>query len=124
LEVVSFNTRLPIWFQHNNAPAHYSREVRQWLSEKYTGRGREAPVSWPARSPDLNPFYSFFLWEYFKTKIYASNIDTKQELWRRVQQFASKIINTLGIFEHLGVPFSRKAELCAREHGAKFEPLL
>jgi hypothetical protein len=35
-------------FQHDGAPPHCSRKVRQWLSENYPGRwiarGREAPV--------------------------------------------------------------------------------
>jgi hypothetical protein len=60
---VSFRARLHIWFQHDGAPPHCSSEVCQWLFENYPGhwirRGREAPVSCPARSPDLNPIYLF-----------------------------------------------------------------
>jgi hypothetical protein len=50
-----------MWFQHDSFPPHHSREVRQRLSENYPGwwigRGREASVSWPARSPDLNALF-------------------------------------------------------------------
>jgi hypothetical protein len=64
---VSFNTRLHISFKYNGAPSHYSREVRQWMSESHpeswTGRRDEAPVSWPARSPDLSPHHFLFSWE-------------------------------------------------------------
>jgi hypothetical protein len=58
LEDVSFGTRLRMRFQHAGALPRYSPEVPQWLSEIYlgrwNGRWREAPVSWPTRSPDLN----------------------------------------------------------------------
>jgi hypothetical protein len=49
--------------QHDGVPQHYSPEVHQWLPENYPGRwiglGREAPVFWPASSPDLNPIDFF-----------------------------------------------------------------
>jgi hypothetical protein len=64
LEDVSFNTHLHVWFQHDGVPTHYSREMRQWLSEYYParwiGRGDTAPVSRPAHSPDLNPLNFLF----------------------------------------------------------------
>ncbi|CAH1378390.1 unnamed protein product, partial [Tenebrio molitor] len=36
--------------------------VRNWLNENFSGRwiGRNGPVAWPARSPDLN-LCDFFL---------------------------------------------------------------
>jgi hypothetical protein len=79
---VSFNTRPPLRFQRGGAPPHHSREVRQGLSESYSGRwvGRrhEATVSWPARSPDFNPFHSV-MWGCLKGKIYARTADTREE---------------------------------------------
>jgi hypothetical protein len=57
-EDVLLSMRLHIWFQHDDAPQHYSCEECQWLSESYPGgwigREREAPVFWPARSHDLS----------------------------------------------------------------------
>jgi hypothetical protein len=73
-------TRLNISLQHDGTSTHYSHEVRQWLSENYPGRwigrGSEASLSWPARSPDLNPLDSF-LWGYLKSKACASTVDTE-----------------------------------------------
>jgi hypothetical protein len=37
--------------------------------------------------------------------LYASTVDNREELWRRIQQFASEIKNTPGIFERLRVYF-------------------
>jgi hypothetical protein len=45
-----------------NATTRYNREVLQWPSENYPGRwigrGHEAPISWPTRSPVFNPLSS------------------------------------------------------------------
>jgi hypothetical protein len=60
LQDVSFSTCLHMRFQHNSAPPHYSHEVRQWLSENYSGRGNEVQVFWPECSHDFN-LLDFFL---------------------------------------------------------------
>lgn len=61
---VPLNILRDMWFQQNGCPAHYSRSVREHLNEVYPGRwiGRSGTISWPARSPDLNPL-DFFYWE-------------------------------------------------------------
>jgi hypothetical protein len=111
------------------APPNYGYEVRQWLSKNYPGRwigcGREAPVSWPTRPPDLNPL-DFKLWGYtfIKTKMCASTVDTMEELRRQIKKFASEINNTPGISTRLIVHYSRRTKLFVREYGGHFEHLL
>lgn len=62
LDEVPLRSRLGMYFQHDGAPAHFGRPVRNWLDENYPERwiGRGGPVSWPARSPDLNPLDYYF----------------------------------------------------------------
>jgi hypothetical protein len=116
-------------FIYHCAPQYYGHEVRRWLSGNYPGRsigrGREAPVSWPARSPDLNPLY-FLLWgiKLIKTKVCASAVETIEELWHQIQQFASEIKNTPEISERSILPYSLKIKLCVHEHEGHFEHLL
>ena len=52
-----------IHFQQDGATPHYLGEVREYLNTRFPGRwiGREAPIAWPPRSPDLTPM-DFFLW--------------------------------------------------------------
>jgi hypothetical protein len=57
----------------------------------------EAPVSWPAHSPDLNPLDYSFLWGYLNTEVCVTVIDTK-EILRPIQQFANEI--TLNFLFH------------------------
>ena len=53
---------LNIWFQQDEAAAHYGREVRAYLDTQLPHRwiGRRGEIEWPARSPDLTPLDYFF----------------------------------------------------------------
>ncbi|CAF3237474.1 unnamed protein product [Rotaria sp. Silwood2] len=39
------------WYQHDGAPAHYSRIAREYLDEMFPDRwmGRRGPIEWPPR---------------------------------------------------------------------------
>lgn len=50
-------------------------------------------------------------------------VHARQELWRRIHQFASDTNNTARIFERLRVSFARKPQLRVREYGGHFEHL-
>ena len=49
--------------QQDGSLSHFSKEVRQWLNEKFNGRwiDRDGPISWTLRSPDLASLDFFFL---------------------------------------------------------------
>lgn len=69
-------------FQHDGAPPHWSRAVRDWLDEHFPNRwiGRRGNyLEWPPRSPDLT-VCDFFLWGYIKNKVYATRIRNLDEL--------------------------------------------
>ncbi|EZA56990.1 hypothetical protein X777_03174 [Ooceraea biroi] len=61
LEEVPLETRLQMWYQHGGCPAHNARVARTVLHEMFPERwiGRGGYISWPARSPDLNPLDFF-----------------------------------------------------------------
>jgi hypothetical protein len=46
-------SRARMWNMHAAAPAHFSRAVRDVLSNTYHGTG--GPTAWSPRSTDLNP---------------------------------------------------------------------
>jgi hypothetical protein len=62
LEGVPLAVRARMWYMHDGAPAHFSRAVRDVLSNTYHDRwiGRGGPTAWPPPSPDLNPL-DFYL---------------------------------------------------------------
>ena len=45
--------------------------------------GRNGPIPWPARSPDLSQL-DFFLWGYIKNIVYAEKIRNIQHLQERI----------------------------------------
>ena len=57
LENIPLQLRACMWYQDDGAPAHFDRMARAYLADIFRQRviGRECPVSWPARSPDLTP---------------------------------------------------------------------
>jgi hypothetical protein len=57
LDTVPLNIRRNLWYTHDVASAHFSYASRNYFETPYTGRWirRQGPLSWPNRSPDLNP---------------------------------------------------------------------
>ena len=57
LEDIPLMIRSKMYFQHDGAPPHYTRHVREYLNESFPNRslGRDGSVAWPPRLPDLTP---------------------------------------------------------------------
>ncbi|GFW13183.1 uncharacterized protein TNCV_4120841 [Trichonephila clavipes] len=62
LQIVPATAYQDVWFLHDGAPAHFSIAVRNLLHATYSGGciGLGEPVTWPPRSPNLNPLDFFF----------------------------------------------------------------
>jgi hypothetical protein len=73
--------RINDWFQHDGAPPHFSRNVREILDNQYPQRwiGRGGPHHWSARSPDLNL-------NHLKSIIYRRPINSEADLRVRIQK--------------------------------------
>lgn len=125
LEDVSLVARAQMWFMHDGAPAHYARCTRAFLNDMYPDKwiGRGGPRAWPPRSPDLTPL-DFYLWGHLKNRVYTTQVNTRQELWRRVQEACREVRNTPGVFERVRQSLLRRAQACMNEGGRNFEHLL
>lgn len=122
---VPVNVRHNMYFQHDGAPAHYGRNVRRWLDEHYPNRwiGRNGPISWPPRSPDLNPL-DFYLWGYLKSLVYVTEIDTREDLLQRINVAANHIRNNHFEISRATQAIRRRAAICIEQNGDLFEQLL
>ncbi|XP_029659319.1 uncharacterized protein LOC115233172 [Formica exsecta] len=120
---VPLRVRAELIYQQDGAPAHFSRQVRQILNarfpEKWMGRG--GPISWPARSPDLNVL-DFFVWGYVKSIIEHRRNDTEEEVRQAILAAFNTI--TLKMAHRVTRNVVRRAELCVQERGSHFEQLL
>ena len=114
-----------MWFMHDGAPAHYSRNVRQYLHERFPQRwiGRGGHIHWPARSPDLNPL-DFFLWGYLKSKIYCSEIENMEDLQYRLTNSCQNLKTNRLLLAKWSRSLTRRSEMCVEVEGQHFEHLL
>lgn len=112
-----------VWFQHDGAPAHYSRQVREFLNiafpQRWIGRGGE--IQWPPRSPDLSP-NDFSYWGFMKTKVFSGELENIDQLKRTIiqvsQTFTPQMVNSVlnNFYNRLGY--------CLAVNGSIFENLL
>lgn len=74
-----------IIFQQDGAPPHWGLRVREFLNRTFPDRwiGRDGPIPWPPRSPDITPL-DFFLWGYVKDIVYRSKIRNITNLIKRI----------------------------------------
>lgn len=110
-------------FQQDGAPPHYALAVREYLDRVFPGHwiGRRGALEWPARSPDLSPL-DFFLWGHLKSKIYATEPGSLEELRRRIVEECRQI--TPQILQNVRERFEQNLYHCMEVGGAQFEHLL
>lgn len=125
LNEVSQDVRDRMWLQHDGAPAHFARQVTEYLNETYPNRwiGRGGTVAWPPRSPDLNPL-DYFLWGYFKGAVYETTNDNEQQLRQKLHYVSEVVKNNERALRSLRNNFLRRCWLCVRARGRHFEHLL
>jgi len=94
LEDIPLMRRSQMYFQHDGAPPHYTRYVREYLNESYPNHwlGRGGPVARPPRSPDLTPL-DYYLWGHVKTLVYETKGDSRAALCHRIFAAAEHIRN-------------------------------
>ena len=82
--------RMRMVFQHDGAPAHYSRLVTHHLNLTFPERriGRGGHVQWPPRFPDLTPLV-FCLWGRMKSEVYKQKVNRRDELVARSMNSAA-----------------------------------
>lgn len=125
LEHVPLNVRQQMWYQHDGASAHFAHAVRMHLDATFGENwiGRNGPVAWPARSPDLTPI-DFFFWGHLKSVVYETPVETDEELIARIMA-ASDAISTLpGVFERVRQSLQRRCTACIQAGGRTFEHFL
>ena len=106
-------------YMHDGAPAHFARNVREWMDEHFPNRwiGRGGPMLWPARSPDLNPL-DFFVWGFIKEQVYATPPQDVEEVRNRINAAVLQI--TPERLERVIQTIPRRLQLCLDTDGFQF----
>jgi len=77
--------QLWIIFEQDGAHPHWGSHVRRFLDAIFPNRwiGRDGPIPWPPRSPDITPL-DFFLWGYVKDKVFCTPVPDNTNLKARI----------------------------------------
>lgn len=112
-----------VHFQQDGAPAHNSRQVIEYLDQKFQNQwiGTNGPIAWPARSPDLSPL-DFFLWGYVKDNVYNNVHRDVEELKNNIEEVISNIDGR--ILRNVRSNLIKRVQLCIYQNGGNFEQFL
>lgn len=112
-----------VWFMQDGAPAHSTIRVREFLDQHFhawIGRGVNAPIRWPPRSPDLNPL-DFFVWGYLKNIVYLNRAQDINELRNKIEEALDTI--TVDMLGNTHAELRRRLLHCINVGGCHFEHL-
>lgn len=112
-----------LWFQHDGAPAHSSRQVREYLNTVFPHRwiGRGGEIEWPPRSPDLAP-NDFSYWGFMKSKVFNGELENIDQLKRTILEVSETF--TPQIVDSVLNNFYNRLICCLAVNGEIFENLL
>ena len=98
-----------MWFQHDEAHAHYSRNARNYVDVTFGQQctGRNSPVYWPDRSPDLS-YLNFYFWDHMKTQVYDTPVGNSEELGARISVDAGEIRDVPVVCEIIRINMRRR----------------
>ena len=67
-------------------PVHSSRIITNYLNQEFETKwiGRNGPIKWPARSPDLTPL-DYYVWGQAKDFVYNEEIVNIDHLKRKIE---------------------------------------
>ena len=102
---------------------HTTNDVLDFLQEKFHGRviSNRLKLSWPAKSPDLNPM-DFYFWGAAEAEVFQKKPKTIPELKAIVETYASRIPRDTLL--RVADNFVERAKKCNQEDGGHFEYLL
>ena len=125
LEDIPLITRSQMYFQHDGAPPHHTRHVREYLNEFFPNRwlDRGGPVAWAPRSPDLTPL-DYYLWGHMKTLVYETKVYSRAALRDRIFAAAEHIRNHPENIASATQSLLMRAENYIATGGGHFEQLL
>jgi hypothetical protein len=107
-------------FQQDGAPPHWARIFREFLDMPFPGRcvGRDGPILWPPRSPDITPL-DFFLWRYVKDIVYRTPVTSLDELKLRIVAAIETV--TLQMLENSCREIEYRLDILRAKKGAHIE---
>ena len=80
--------------------------------------GRDGPIPWPPRSPDITPL-DFFLWGYVKDIVYRTKVRDINDLQHRIIQVINAV--TINMFARTWQEIEYRLDIVSATDGAHIE---
>ena len=80
--------------------------------------GRDGPIPWPPRSPDITPL-DFFLWGYVKNIVYRTKVRDINDLQHRIIQVINAV--TINMFARTWQEIEYRLDIVSATDGAHIE---
>ena len=111
-----------LYFQQDGAPAHFARNVRNYLDEVFSNKwiGRRGSIEWPARSPDLTPM-DFAVWGIIKQSVYQRNPRNIVDLTQFIRDAFADLNRKTQLCQNICLSVYSRCKECI-EAGLQFEP--
>lgn len=109
-----------VLFQQDGAPPHWGLVVREFLDQTFPNRwiGRDGPIAWPPRSPDITPL-DFFMWGYVKDIVYRTEVRDIDNLKQRITEAIATI--NVGMLERTWREIEYRLDVLRATNGAHIE---
>lgn len=106
-----------VW-QQDGAPPHWALSVRAYLREQFGENwiGRDGPIAWPPRSPDLTPC-DFFLWGHLKDLVFRTMPKTLPDLRQQIVTCSRQI--TQEMCQNACRSVTNRLRICVNKEGAQ-----
>lgn len=123
LPIVIENQLEQLWFQQDGATCHTANETMELLQEHFGEKviSRNGPVIYPARSCDLTPC-DFFLWGYVKSKVYANNPRTIEDLKTNIRNVIREI--PVQMCENVMLNWTIRMRYCQQSRGGHLTDII
>lgn len=105
-------------YQQDGAPPHWALLVRSYLNFIFGENwiGRDGPIKWPPRSPDLTPC-DYFNWGYLRDLVYVTQPKTPEDLQAAITESCTKI--TLEMCSNACLSVEKRLRICIGAQGAQ-----
>jgi hypothetical protein len=108
LQNVNLQTGIYLWFVYCGAPPHCWEFFNNMFLEQWICWCR--PSVWPTDSLALYAL-DYYLWEYLKSSVYATEVSDIQDLEQRLQNGFEMILTTPGIFQWISRSLFRQCNI-------------
>ena len=123
LEDVPLHMLQNMWFQHDDAPTHFSLVNRDHLDQRFGQQwiGHGGPIAWPAHSPNLT-LLGYYLCSHMKSLIYKTSVASEEDLL--AQSMAVTDVGALRIGNHVYQNMVQRYCICVDVAGHHIKPFL